>query len=530
MKNLDRPRAQETLWTEPRVLCIGAALLATFLVLAVRLVFAARVEFCGGADACFYYALAKEMANQHDFLVNFVWNYQVDHVRLPSMAMEYWRPGTSLLLDLVLPFGGVTLRSSAIIATIATVIAALAAADLAWTMTRDRGITLLGYLIGLCLPAFWTLALSADSAPFYGAAVAWFLALFTVHSGSRRRDLLAILCVGAAYLIRNDAILLAVPFAAVLALRLSKQAASGTLRRELPYTIALAVGFVVALLPVHLLTYATIGRFTNSSIVGVLFFKDIADFSRYGSALDFATWMANGIAPLIALRLSVLAEIVHHLLVRFGEPVTVMALMAVAFAATRRGRAEFAEILLGPLAFLVSIVGFYALAMPAIGGHAALRSYTGFLPALAALAAVGIARVAASRLAFAALGVAIVLFSAMDGINDARNTLNEDRQTLAEYRAEAQIIGHAAGSAATAVAMVQNPAPFTTTTGIRSIPLPTNGLAATRQAIKDFGVTAIVADKWSEPLDLARGVNAQSTQDVPSTSKIVISLPAIKSP
>lgn len=530
MKNVGRLRAQEALRIEPRILYIGAALLATFLVLAVRLAFAARVEFCGGADACFYFALAKELATRHDFLVNFVWNYQVDHVRLPSVAMEYWRPGTSLLLDLAVPFGDVTLRSSAVIATIATVLAALAAADLAWTMTRDRGVALLGYLIGLCLPSFWTIALSFDSAPFYGAAVAWFLALFTVRSESRRRDVLAILCVGAAYLIRNDAILLFVPFAAVLAKRMSEQAKRGALRQELPYAIALVVGFVVALLPTHLLTYATIGRFTNSSIVGVLFFNDLGDFSRYGSAVDFATWMANGIGPLLKVRLSVLAEIVHHMLVLFGEPVTVMALIAAAFSLTRRGRAEFAESLLGPLAFLVSIVAFYALVMPAIGGHAALRSYTGFLPILAALAAVGIARVAVSRLAFVALGVAVVSFSAMDGINGARNALNEDRRTLAEYRAEAQIIGRAGGSATTAIAMVQNPAPFTTTTGIRSIPLPTNGLAATRQAIKDFGATAIVTDKWSEPIGLATGVNALSTQDVPNTSKIVISLPPVASP
>jgi hypothetical protein len=320
-----------------------------------------------------------------------------------------------------------------------------------------------------------------------------------------------------------------VPFAAVLALRLSKQAASGTLRRELPYTIALAVGFVIALLPTHLLTYLTIGRFTNSSIMEVLFFNDVANFWYYGSRADLATWLANGIGPLVALRLHVLVEIVHHLLVRFGEPITLMALIAVAFAVTRHGRAAFAGSLLGPLAFLASIVAFYALAMPAIGDHAAARSYTGFLPVLAALAAVGIARIATSRRAFIALAVGVVSFSAMDGINGARTLLNDYRQRLAEYRAEAQIIGHAAGSAATAVAMVQNPAPFTTTTGIRSIPLVTNGLAATRHAIKDFGVTAIVADKWAEPFDLGR-LDALSMHDVPNTDKIVILLPAAASP
>lgn len=522
MGSVGRLRMQDAVWAWPRIVGVGGAVLTTIVVIAVRSVFASRVEFCGGADACFYFALAKELSTQHDFLVDFVWNYQVDHVRLPSMAMEYWRPGTSLLLDLALPFGGVTLRSSAIIATIATVLAALAAADLTWTMTRDRGVTLAGYLIGLCLPSFWTIPLTADSGPFYGAAVAWFLALFTVQPRSRRRDLLAIFCVGLAYLIRNDAIILAVPFAAVLAKRLSDHARHGNLRQELPRALVLVLGFGAALLPAHFLTYLTIGRFTNSSIDRVLFFNDLSDFSRYGSPIDFAAWIANGVWPLVQVRLHVLAQIVHHILVLFGEPATLMALIGVGFGLTRRGRAEFGWNLLGPLAFLGSIVAFYALAMPAIGGHAALRSYAGFLPALAALAALGIERVAASRRAIAALAVAIVSFSAMDGINDAGNLLNDNRKALAEYRTEAEIIGGAGGSA---VVMVENPAPFTATTGIRSIPLPSNGLAATRQAVADFGVTYIVTDKWSGTVDLAKGLGALSVTDVPNTSKIVIALP-----
>src|SRR5512142_2076544 len=106
MGHLSGLRAHEALRMDPRSLSIGAGLLATLVVLAVRLAFASRVEICGGADACFYHALAGELATRHDFLVDFVWNYQVDHVRLPSMAMEYWRPGTSLLLDLAVPFGG----------------------------------------------------------------------------------------------------------------------------------------------------------------------------------------------------------------------------------------------------------------------------------------------------------------------------------------------------------------------------------------------------------------------------------------
>jgi hypothetical protein len=503
---------------------IAASVVATLAVLTLRLAFARRVEFCGGADSCFYIALARGIATRHDFLVDFVWNYQVPHVTLPSQAMEYWRPGTSLLLDLFAPFGDITLRSSAAVSAVFTIIAALAAADIAWTLTGDRWVTLWGYIIALCLPTFWTLALGADSAAFYGAAVAWFLALFTVRFRSRWRDLLALACLAAAYLIRNDAILLGVPFAAVLAKRVGNQLASNTVHQELPYTVGLVGGFLLALVPAHLLTYLVTGRPANSSIGAVVFLNDLTDFSRYGASLDFATWIKQGIWPLVILRASVFIQIVHHLLVLFGEPATMMALIAALFGVLSNRRAAFIRGLIGPLAFLVAIVLVYSVALPAIGDHAVLRSFTGLLPVLAALAAIGSAEIASTRRGFVALAAGVAAFSAMEGVDRARTQLDNGRKSLAEYRAEARIIEQASRSAAPALAMVRNPAVFTTTTGIRSISLPTNGSLAVQAAARKFGATAIVTDQWSEATGLADDMHA-TIRHIPDSVQIVLLLP-----
>jgi hypothetical protein len=509
---------------KPRGLPLLLAAVATAIVLGIRLVFASKVQFCGGADACFYLSLAREIAFRHDFLLNFVWNYQVDHAQLPSAALEFWRPGTSLLLVLASAFGDITVRLGAVLATIATILTALAAADLTWTLTRNRWTTLLGYVIGLCLPSFWPLALSADSAAFYGAAVGWFLVLFTVENRSRLRDHAAIFCIAVAYLVRNDAIVLAAPFAAVLAIRTMDQRRSGTLRRNLPYTLQLAAAFLLALVPTHLLIWFATGRFGNGSTEAVLFFRSLADFSRYGSRLDFAAWAAAGFGSLLEERLSVLVQITHHLLVRFGEPATVMALVGTAAAMFPRSRPGFARNLIGPLVFLISIVSAYAIIMPGIGDHSALRSYTGMLPVLAALAAVGIVEAAASRPTLIVLAIGVVAYSAIDGVNQARTMLNDDRESLAEYEAEGRIVegmklGHGA-----ALALVQNPAVFTTVTGIRSIPLPTNGPSAVRKAADDFGATAIVVDKWSEVGNASDWLRAAPRQDVPNSRMTVISL------
>jgi hypothetical protein len=293
----------------------------------------------------------------------------------------------------------------------------------------------------------------------------------------------------------------------------------------LPYTIGLAGGFLLALLPAHLLTYLLTGQPANSSIGAVLFLNDLADFSRYGDNLDFATWIGQGVRRLVVLRVSVFMQIVHHLLVLFGEPVTMMALIAALFGVLSNRRAAFLSGLIGPFSFLVAIVVVYSVALPAIGDHATLRSFTGLLPVLAALAAVGSAEITSTRRGFVALAAGVAAFSAIDGVDRARTELDKGRKALAEYRSEARIIEQASRSAEPALAMVRNPAVFTTTTGIRSVSLPTNGSLAVQAAARKFGATAIVTDQWSEATGLADDMHA-TIQPVPDSVQIVLLLPS----
>lgn len=499
-------------------LLAGVAVAATALVLAVRFVFASQVLFCGGADACYYFALAHEIATRHDFLLNFVWNYQSDHIALPNLAATYWRPGASLLLLMMAPFGEVTLHSDAIVASLATIVMALAAADFARSLTRSPRIALLAYIIGLCLPTLWVIALRSDSNVFYGAAVSWFLVLFLPTRRSVARDVLALLCLAAAYLIRNDAILLAVPFTAVVAMRLRESTA------ERSHALVLAGAFMLALVPTHLVIWWITGRLTNDSIFSVLFLRDVGDFSHYSSRCDFASWWAIGPAALFRQRMSVLIQISHHLIMNFGEAATALALVGATVGSLFQRHSTFARTLIGPAVFLLSVVLVYALVIPAVGDHAVQRSYTAFLPVLAALAACCIEEIAASRPAWLALAVVVVGFSALDGINRTRVTLADDRKELARYRAEAQLISNASPDPGQSLAMVANPAVFTTTTGIPSVALPTNGPAAVRKAARDFHATAIVTERGGDVLRNDKELAAAPQLDVPGSQLVVISL------
>src|SRR5215472_4542589 len=189
----------------PRFFCLGVGVVATLAVLGLRLVLASHVAFCGWRDGCFYYTLARQLAGHHGFMLPFVWNYQVGNIQLPNPALQYWRPGMSLILALPSLVGDeVTLLSAAVMNAVATVLLSLSAAWLAWRTIGDRLATLLAYVLCLSLTPLWSLPLTPDSALFYAVAVAWFLALVSVEHSGIAGELFGVVLIGVAYFIRND--------------------------------------------------------------------------------------------------------------------------------------------------------------------------------------------------------------------------------------------------------------------------------------------------------------------------------------
>ena len=103
---------------------------------------------------------------------------------------------------------------------LAGIVWALAAWFVAMRTTGSRKIALASYTLCFLFSAGWGGSLTPDPTLFYAAAIAWFLALFTVERQGTVQDVIALACVGVAYMIRNDAgLLLLVPLVAVLVLR-----------------------------------------------------------------------------------------------------------------------------------------------------------------------------------------------------------------------------------------------------------------------------------------------------------------------
>jgi 4-amino-4-deoxy-L-arabinose transferase-like glycosyltransferase len=510
-----------------RFLYIGFGVLGTLAVLGARLALATRVEFCGWRDACFYYTLARQLVNHHGFVMPFVWNYQVGNIHLPNPAVQYWRPGMSLILALPSLFGGgVTLFSAAVMNAVATVLLSLSAAWLAWRTIGDRMATLLAYLLCLTLAPLWSMPLTPDSALFYAVAVAWFLALVSVERSSLGVELVGVTLIGVAYFIRNDAIVLVASLAGIITIRLFA-ARGGGVRRELRRAGALAIAFVLALLPTHVLLAVVNGHFLNSAIDHVIFLHSRADFRHFGGPVDFATWTGGGVMPLLKVRLAALIATLRGTFLLCGQFPTLLALLGAGIVATRRRR-DYGGRFLGPVLFLVALAGAYILVLPVIADHAVPRSFTALLPAFAVLAVIAVREVARSARTVAAVVGVAALLSVVHGLGVARGEFGQFHALRQQYLAEARLMKEHAGTDGHILAMVEDPAPFTTTTGVPSVPLPSNGMAATQKAITHYNVTDVVVSEWHGGRALAAVLNARRITRVPDTTELVIAVPSLR--
>ncbi len=499
------------------------ALAGTFVVLLVRLWFGRQMSFCGTPDSCSYLALAKSLSNHHGFTENFLYDFQLDNLRLPTHGIEYWLPGTSFFLLLAKPFGGVTLHSSIVISTLAGVLLAMAAWRIAVDYSGNRRIACASYLLCLVMPPLWIGSITPDSALFYAAAVAWFLALFRVRFRSYTEDALSLLCLIVANLIRNDLILLLIPVLVVLWLRsrtAEKRGASPA------YCVLVLAGFFGAMIPMHLIDLAVLGKAFPTGTSKVLYMNDLSDMSKYNQPATLQSFLSVGVARLIKIRVAAFPLIVHRvvfLLIGFAA-------IFLPVLALRRERDEGASApeFAGGAAFAVTVILVYSFVLPAIGSFSALRSFGALLPLCAVLAIAGIRRISDSSRTAAWVAGASVLFYFIAGTMEDRRTVPEMNAIGDKDRLVAAFLSaHGAGPEAGSVVMTGDPAQFSETTSYAAVPLPENGLAAARQAADQFGAGYVLVDtdKLKGTLDEVRStLEPTDMTAVPETHIVVATL------
>ena len=498
---------------------------------------ARKVTFCGTPDSCYALGLAQSLAKYHAFRVPFLFDLQLGHLQVPNTGLEYWRPGTSLLLFLLKPFGGVTLHGALMATILAGIVWALAAWFVAMRTTGNRKIALASYALCLLLPPGWQGSLTPDPTLFYAAAIAWFLALFTVERQGIVQDVIALLCVGAAYMIRNDAgLLLVVPLVVVLLLRV--RAADALARRgERPqgvrpaaYAVAILVGFGLALLPMHLLYKHVLGTVFPSGAGQALYLNDLSDFSNYGVPVSLHTMLSHSMKHLIAMRVSATAMISYRVLALvLGYPALVfLPTLAVKREAQKNDEAPLPE-LAGPVAFGAVVLVVYGLVLPAVGVFSALRSSAALLPVVSVVAIVAILRVARTRQLAAILTGTVIAIYLVSGVMDDRRSIDPMNQIGDADRAEARALA-AMGATPDASTLVMTPDPvqFSVTTGYPAIPMPGNGLDAITKEALDLHASHAILDGEHLPgslTEVTAGLHPVQIKAVPGQTVLVFELP-----
>ncbi|HEX5282737.1 MAG TPA: hypothetical protein VFW30_01360 [Bryocella sp.] len=514
-----------------------AAVGLTLLVIALRLWFARKVTFCGTPDSCYALGLAQDLTRYHSFRVPFLFDLQLNHLQVPNTGLEYWRPGVSLLFALLKPFGGVTLHGALVIATLAGVVWASAAWFVAERATGRRKIALASYAVCLLLSPGWGGSLTPDPTLFYAAAIAWFLALFTVERQGVMQDVLALACVAAAYMIRNDAGLLLVPFIVVLWLRWraarGRRSSDGGVPagRSTGYTVAMLVGFALALAPMHLLYRHVLGTAFPAGAGQALYLNDLSDFSNYGVPVSLHTMLAHGIKHLVTMRVSATALIVYRVLALvLGYPALVfLPTLAVRRNSDAHGNLRMPE-LAGPVAFGATVLVVYCLVLPAVGVFSALRSSTALLPVVSVVVVLAILRVAKTRQLAAVIIATIAAIYLVSGMMDDRRAIDPMNQIGEADRAQAralQAMGATEDPGSTIV-LTPDPVQFSVTTGLPAIAMPANGLdAITKEALDLHASHAILDGEHlpGSPAKVTDSLHPVQTRTIEGQTVLLFELP-----
>jgi hypothetical protein len=482
----------------------SAALAITLPVVALRIWVARKITFCGTPDSCYALGLAQSLARRHAFQAPFVFDLQLPALHVPNTGLEYWRPGVALLLYLLKPLGSLTLHGSLVVTTLAGVLWAVAAWRIAIRATGSRAVALASYTLCLLLPPAWESSLTPDPTLFYAAAIAWFLALFTVKRQGLLQDAVALLCVGAAYMIRNDAGLALIPLLVVLWLR--RRAAAESRAQGLPtppgsspaYLAAMLAGFVLALAPMHLLYRHVLGAAFPPGASQALFLNDLSDFSSYGAPVGLHTLLSHGVKHLIAARIAAGGFILYRVLA-LVLGYTALIFLPTLWTGRRRtsdpissdprgpdeiGPARLPE-LAGGIAFAVTVLLVYSLVLPAVGVFSALRTSTALLPLVSVVVIVAIVRLARTRQLAVTLAGAVIAAYLVSGIMDDRREIAPMNAIGDAIRAQARgLSAMGAQPYSGAVIMTPDPVQFSVTTGYFAVPLPGNGLdAITEEAL-----------------------------------------------
>jgi hypothetical protein len=269
-------------------------------------------------DSYYYVNVARALSSGHGFSIDFIWTF-VDvgghlpaHPVLPIPSNAHWMPLASLVQ---VPFI-VVLGASAFASALPFALIGALAAPLTWAFAREAGCrpaVALGGAILVAVPA----ALTPFMAQPDNFALFQVLVLAALWLGARglRGDARAFaasgVLVGLATLARNDGVLVGAALALAwvwsrLRARRARTAGTDAPPALTVWAAVVAVGlFLAVMAPWEARQLAVFGSLSPSSSTGrILWIRSIGELNSITGTPTLATFLGQGIGPLIASRIT----------------------------------------------------------------------------------------------------------------------------------------------------------------------------------------------------------------------------------
>lgn len=485
--------------------------LATVYVLAMvaRAAAAAAMVRPGTFDSAYYLHVAQNLAVGRGLVEDVVWNYLDTSpvaLALPRPSHLYWMPLSSLLAWVGLSAFGAALdthRAAAVPLVLLAGFVPTGAAWLAWSWSRRLDVALAAGLLGIASGYHAVYAVSIDTFTPFTLAVA--LCLVGAWQGLRGRWVgwaAAGLGVGLAQLTRADGFLLAIVVAVGVVRTAWRARSLATFLRAALLSGGVALVLVSPWLARNLVVAGSMVPGNGSAAVWLRTYDELF---AYGVGLSPGHLLSSGPGALLAERLR--AGIAAFMVLLGGTWIALLPVVVAGWWTLRR--AVLAQLF---ALYAVLLTATLVLLFPAPTQWGTyLHSSSVFLPWSAALASVGISRLARAlsrgrpahqdllRQALLSLAVvwalgttAIVVRSSLFGPAAPGDLYAPWNERYAHYSRVGEVL-QARG--AEGPILVIDPPGFTVTTRRPSLMVPSNGLDAVNAVADRFGAQWLLAER-----------------------------------
>lgn len=298
----------------------GTLLLICGLALLLRLSLMPMVHNPGLHDALHYYNLGTRLVEGHGYSIDYVWHYNTMPAQIEHPT-DHWMPLTGTLVAASMSLFGINHWASILPFVLMGAALPLLVYAAARQMTLDIRTSLIAAALSVAIPEIvWQSLRPLTTLPqiwCYGGAMLALIA--ALRHGRWWQYALCGLCIGLAYLNRNDALLLA-PMIVLMVLIVARWGSHYGYHVHWLRILLVPVVALLTVAPWLIRNIEVLGELGTSATTKVMLMTTYEEVYTYDDPITVNTWLDQGIGAIISKRLFELAASFKQM-ATFASPV-----------------------------------------------------------------------------------------------------------------------------------------------------------------------------------------------------------------